>query len=282
MQVINNIKKMKSLLKEVKKTGKTVGLVPTMGYLHKGHLSLIKKARKDNNIVVVSIFVNPTQFGEGEDLDKYPRDLERDINLIKEMTDYVFTPSDKDMYPEGFNTTVEVKEITDKLCGKSRPGHFRGVSTVVLKLFNIVRPNRAYFGLKDAQQVFVIKRMVKDLNLSIEIIPCPIIRDTDGLAISSRNVYLTSSERKEALSISKSLNFAKSKIEKGERNINKIKSKIIKDITANPSAKIDYVEILDINTFKEVKNIDGKIIIAVAVFIGKARLLDNIILEVKK
>ncbi|MTI69131.1 MAG: pantoate--beta-alanine ligase [Firmicutes bacterium] len=282
MQVINNIKKMKSLLKEVKKTGNTVGLVPTMGYLHKGHLSLIKKARKDNDIVVVSIFVNPTQFGEGEDLDKYPRDLERDINLIKDMTDYVFTPSDKDMYPEGFNTTVEVKEITDKLCGKSRPGHFRGVSTVVLKLFNIVRPNRAYFGLKDAQQVFVIKRMVKDLNLSIEIIPCPIIRDTDGLAISSRNVYLTNSERKEALSISKSLNFAKSKIEKGERNINKIKSKIIKDINANPSAKIDYVEILDINTFKDVKIIKGEIIIAVAVFIGKARLLDNIILEVKK
>ena len=276
--LIRKIKDMKEIVKRLKKEGKTVGFVPTMGYLHEGHVSLIRCSKKDNDITVVSIFVNPIQFGKNEDLDRYPRDLERDIEICKkEGVDYVFHPSVGEMYPEGFSTYVQVEGITERLCGAFRPVHFRGVTTVVTKLFNIVQPDRAYFGEKDYQQLKVIQRMVKDLNMDVEVIGCPIIREEDGLALSSRNKYLTSEERKSALSISKALFKAKQMFENGEKDPVKIVDEMKKIISSQPLVKeIQYIEIVDPETLTPKKRLEKGDVIAVAVFVGNTRLIDNI------
>jgi len=283
MLIFTNIDEIKSYLKEKKKLGKTVGLVPTMGFLHKGHRFLINNAKGENDIVVVSIFVNPTQFGMGEDFDKYPRNLANDQLLAAEAgADLIFAPSIEEMYPKGYQTFIEVNDLTKTLCGKSRPTHFRGVTTVVSKLFNIINPNKAYFGQKDAQQVIVIKRMVKDLNMDIDIVICPIIREADGLAMSSRNVYLSKEAREQATALSYSLNSARELIIKGERDAEIIKNNIIKIIKQKPLANIDYVSIVDTETLYDVEHIDGTILIALAVKFVETRLIDNIIVEVEK
>jgi len=254
-----------------------VGYVPTMGYLHDGHMSLVERARKENDIVVMSIFVNPVQFAPGEDFDRYPRDIERDKKIAQEGgVDYLFVPEVSEMYPEGYSTYVEVEGITEVLCGAKRPGHFRGVATVVTKLFNIVKPHRAYFGKKDFQQLKVIERLVKDLNFDVEVIGCPIVREKDGLAMSSRNVYLSPKERESATSLYRALKLAKELIEKGERNPETIKSKMEEFILSHPHVKaIDYIEIVDSETLKPVDEIKEGTLIALAVFVGNARLIDN-------
>ncbi|MGB9812020.1 MAG: pantoate--beta-alanine ligase [Thermovenabulum sp.] len=281
MVVVEKISEMKEIVNNLKKEGKTIGFVPTMGYLHEGHLSLVRKAKSENDITVMSIFVNPIQFGPNEDFDRYPRDFERDKNLAqKEGVDYIFYPSVKEMYPDDFNTVVSVKKITEIMCGKSRPGHFDGVATVVLKFFNIVKPDRAYFGQKDAQQLAVIKQMVKDLNLDIEIVPCEIVREKDGLAMSSRNTYLSLEERKSATVLYKSLLLAKELIEKGERDVAKIKKSMEELILREKSARIDYIEFVNSDSFERIEKIEGKVLIALAVFVGNTRLIDNVIVEV--
>lgn len=281
MIIIKTIKEIKNIIKDNKKQGNTVGFVPTMGFLHEGHLSLIKSAKKENDLVVVSIFVNPTQFGIGEDFEAYPRDLDRDAKLSESAgADVIFCPTISEMYPESYQTYVEVNEITNKLCGKSRPTHFKGVTTVVNKLFNIVEPHSAYFGQKDAQQVAVIQKMVKDLNMNIEVIPCPIIREADGLAMSSRNIFLNPEQRGAALILSKSLFFAKDKINKGCIDAVEIKEALTKMINNEPLAAIDYIEIVDALSLSDITAIKGKVLIALAVRIGKTRLIDNILVEV--
>jgi len=276
MIVINKIKDLRKMIKKEKSNGKKIGFVPTMGYLHKGHLSLIKKAKSDNDIVVCSIFVNPTQFGPNEDLDKYPRDFERDKSLLKkEECDILFYPNVQEMYPNGFSTKVSLNILTDKLCGKSRPGHFDGVATVVTKLLNIVTPDSAYFGLKDYQQLLVIKRVVNDLNIDTNIVGCPIVREKDGLALSSRNVYLTEEQRVSALSLSKSFSLVEELLSKGVKNPNKIKEEVANYIGGFPFTKIDYIEIVDPETLEDIKEINGNFLMALAVFVGKARLIDN-------
>ncbi|KLO23233.1 pantoate--beta-alanine ligase [Marinitoga sp. 1197] len=279
MEIINNINKMKNIRNELIKKGKTIGFVPTMGYLHKGHLSLVEQARKDNDIVIVSIFVNPTQFGPNEDFDRYPRDMERDMEMLKPFNvDYIFHPSVEEMYPENYSTYVEEIKLTKVLCGKSRPGHFKGVTTIVSKLFNIVRPTRAYFGQKDAQQFRVLRKMVNDLNMDVQMIEMPIIREHDGLAMSSRNIYLSKEERIQALALNKSLKKAKELYENGEKSAKKIKTEMQKIFNEYPLVKVDYIEIVDEYTLENVENISDKVLIAVAAFVGKARLIDNIIL----
>lgn len=282
MEVVKNPRVLTQTLKALKKEGKSVGLVPTMGYLHEGHLSLVREARRSNEIVVVSIFVNPTQFGPNEDLASYPRDFERDSALLdREGVDFIFAPEVEDMYPAGYATYVDVEgELTGRLCGASRPGHFRGVATVVSKLFNIVAPDRAYFGIKDAQQVAVIRRMAMDLNFDLEIVACPIVREADGLALSSRNVYLTESERSDALVLSQSLFMAKAMIEGGERSAEAVRRAIADRIGAVSSAVIDYIEIVDSMTLAPADVLSGKILIALAVKVGKPRLIDNLQIEV--
>lgn len=280
MEILKKITEVKSLVKSWKAQGLSVGFVPTMGYLHEGHESLIRKAREENHKVVVSIFVNPIQFGPKEDLASYPRDLERDSQICKEAgADLIFAPAESEMYFEDFSSYVNVDGLTEFLCGASRPGHFRGVCTVVSKLFNIVSPERAYFGEKDAQQLAVIKRMVRDLNFDIEIIGCPIIREEDGLAKSSRNTYLAPEERKAALVLSKSLSLARKALEASERNGEAVKEIIVKEITSEPLARIDYVEIADSSSLKPVKVIEGPVLIALAVYIGKTKLIDNFTFE---
>lgn len=282
MVVVQKIQEMKEIVKRLKKEGKSIGFVPTMGYLHEGHLSLVRLSKQQNDITIMSIFVNPIQFGPNEDYDRYPRDFERDKSLAeKEGVDYIFYPSVKEMYPEDFKTVVSVKKITEIMCGKSRSGHFDGVATVVLKLFNIVNPDRAYFGQKDAQQLAVIKQMVKDLNLDVEIIPCPIVREQDGLAMSSRNVYLSEEERKSAAVLYRALNLAKEMIEKGEKDVFVIKRAMEEMILKEKHTKIDYIEFVNSDTFEVVSKVEGKILIALAVFVGKARLIDNIVVEAK-
>lgn len=282
MEVVKNPRVLTQTLKALRKEGKSVGLVPTMGYLHEGHLSLVREARRNNEIVVVSIFVNPTQFGPNEDLASYPRDFERDAALLdREGVDFIFAPEVEDMYPAGYATYVDVEgELTGRLCGASRPGHFRGVATVVSKLFNIVAPDRAYFGIKDAQQVAVIRRMAMDLNFDLEIVACPIVREADGLALSSRNVYLTESERTDALVLSQSLFMAKALIEGGERSAEAVRRAIADRIGAVSSAVIDYIEIVDAMTLATADVLSGKILIALAVKVGKPRLIDNLQIEV--
>jgi len=256
----------------------TVGLVPTMGYLHDGHLSLIRRAREECDHVVVSIFVNPTQFGANEDLSKYPRDLERDMQLIEPYTDLVWTPSAEMMYPHWYQTWVDVEAVTRPLEGVMRPGHFRGVTTIVAKLFNSVQPHKAYFGQKDAQQVAVIRQMVRDLNFPIEIVVCPIMRESDGLAMSSRNVYLDAEQRKAATVLFRSLSMAKDAYEKGERDAEKIRVKMKEVLASESLANVQYVSCADYDTLEELDVIKGKALLSMAVFFGKTRLIDNFVL----
>ena len=281
MKIISNPKLLQKEIIKLKTEGKTIGFIPTMGALHKGHLSLVEKARKDCNIVVVSIFVNPFQFGPKEDLKKYPRDLKRDISLCKEYADILFYPSAKAMYPDNFLTTVEVNKLGNILCGVSRPGHFKGVATVVNKLFNIVLPDVAYFGQKDAQQVTIIKKMVSDLNMPTKIKVLSIIREPDGLAMSSRNVYLSKQERMDALVLNRSLELAKDLIKKGAADLEKIVSEMRRLILKVKSAKIDYISIVDPNTLGRLKKIEKQALILIAVFIGKIRLIDNILVKIR-
>jgi pantoate--beta-alanine ligase len=256
----------------------TVGLVPTMGFLHEGHLSLIRRAREECDHVVVSIFVNPTQFGENEDLSRYPHDIDRDLQLIEPFTDLVWMPTVEIMYPQGYQTWVEVEEITSPLEGTMRPGHFKGVTTVVAKLFNGVQPQKAYFGQKDAQQAAVIRQMVRDLNFPLEVVVCPIVREPDGLAMSSRNVYLDPEQRKAATVLFRSLSAAKELYEGGERDAEKIRGKMKKVLASEPLADVQYVSCADYDTLKELDKIKGKALLSMAVFIGKTRLIDNIVL----
>ena len=257
-----------------------VGLVPTMGYLHEGHLSLVRLARKENSLVVVSIFVNPSQFGPGEDLASYPRDTDRDLRLLKkEGTDLIFAPAAKEMYPPGFNTWVDIEHLTELLEGNSRPGHFRGVATVVAKLFNIVQPDRAYFGQKDAQQALVIKKMVAELNMNLEIVVGKTIRESDGLAMSSRNSYLNLEERQSATVLYKSLSLAKQLCQDGETGADALRREMQLLIQQQPAAEIDYISIADASTLEELKVIDRPALASLAVRIGKTRLIDNILLE---
>jgi pantoate--beta-alanine ligase len=256
----------------------TVGLVPTMGYLHEGHLSLIRQAREENEHVIVSIFVNPAQFGPKEDLSRYPRDLERDLRLIEPYTDLVWNPTAEIMYPPGYQTWVEVEAMTRPLEGAMRPGHFRGVTTVVAKLFNGVQPQRAYFGQKDAQQAAVIRQMVRDLNFPIEIVVCPIIREADGLAMSSRNVYLDREQRKAATVLYRSLGAAKDAYESGERDAEKLRQVMKEVLASEPLAEVQYVSCADYDTLEELSEIKEKALLSMAVFIGKTRLIDNVVL----
>ena len=281
IKVIEMIAEMREFITGVKKQGKTIGFVPTMGYLHEGHLTLMRKAAEKTDFVVASIFVNPLQFGIGEDFEDYPRDLERDIRLAESAgVSLMFTPGVTEMYPGGYGTTVEVGNLTDKLCGRSRPGHFRGVTTVVTKLFNIVEPDIAFFGQKDAQQAVVLKKMAADLNMNLEIEVVPIVRETDGLAMSSRNKYLSPEERKAALVLSQGLELAQNLVAAGVRKTAELISEITDFINREPRARIDYVEILSFPGFAETENMDGRVIIALAVFIGGTRLIDNMVLEV--
>lgn len=280
MKLYKGIKSLRRDIIRVMRGGKSIGFVPTMGYLHEGHLSLIRKARKDTDCVVVSIFVNPIQFGPKEDFKRYPRDLKRDLGLCRiNGADIVFIPAAESVYPPGFSTYVNVEGVTDTLCGASRPGHFKGVATVVAKLFNVVSPDIAYFGQKDAQQAAVIKKMVKDLNLDVKVTVMPTVREKDGLAMSSRNNYLKNGERKEALSLYGSLRMAKDLYAKGERDAGKITARMKDLIAKNKQSKIDYVKIVDIETLREVRKVSKKALVAVAVKIGKTRLIDNILLN---
>lgn len=276
MEVFHTIYELKKQIKTWKKENYSVALVPTMGFLHAGHESLIKAAAEENDKVVVSIFVNPIQFGPNEDYSTYPRDMEKDINTCREAgADCIFAPEPKEMYGEGSYTFVNVENLTEGLCGARRPGHFRGVCTVVSKLFNIVTPDRAYFGQKDAQQLAVIKKMVKDLNFDIEIVGCPIIREADGLAMSSRNTYLSQDERKAALVLSRSLNLAMTALSNGERNVASVKQIISAEIKKEPLSRIDYIEIVDSENLQPVETVNRSVLTAIAVYIGKTRLIDN-------
>lgn len=271
---------MSTLVKILKKEGKSIGLVPTMGYLHEGHLSLVRAAKKHVDVVVMSIFVNPIQFGACEDFEKYPRDFKRDEELATSAgVDIIFAPRAEEMYPDGYATYVNIERLTETMCGRSRPGHFKGVTTVVAKLFDIVRPEIAYFGQKDAQQAIVIKKMAEDLNMGVEIKMMPIIRESDGLAMSSRNVYLSGPERKDAAVLYGSLKKAESLVKSGVRDAKKIAGTIEESIKAVPTAKIDYISITDTLELKEINKVSGETLMALAVFIGKTRLIDNIIVK---
>jgi pantoate--beta-alanine ligase len=277
MKIIETIEQLREELRKYKTQGQTIGFVPTMGYLHRGHLSLVEQSKKENEVTVVSIFVNPEQFGPGEDFERYPRDLEGDERLLKELaTDVVFYPAVKEIYPGGYATYVEVEKWGKVMCGKSRPTHFRGVATVVLKLLNIVSPTRAYFGRKDAQQAIIIKKMVKDLNLDIIIQTIPIVRDPDGLALSSRNAYLSAGERKAALSLSRALEKAKTEIYHELRDASAIKELIRKEIGKYPQVIIDYVEVVSLDALEQIKTITvDNTLVAGAIWAGKTRLIDN-------
>nr|WP_320027315.1 pantoate--beta-alanine ligase [uncultured Acetobacterium sp.] len=280
MKIAKTITELKVFLGEVDRD-QTIGFVPTMGYLHEGHLSLIKEAHDHNDITVVSIFVNPTQFAPGEDLDAYPRDFERDARLAESAgTEILFFPNAGEIYPTGSSTFVEVEgNITKKLCGQSRPTHFKGVTTVVNLLFNLINPDNAYFGQKDAQQVAVIKKMVRDLHMTVIIVVCPIIREVDGLALSSRNVFLNLAERSQALVLNQSLSEVKVLYQSGEAKVKTLKEQIVNHINTMPLAVIDYVDILDFETLEDITTITSPALAAVAVRFGKTRLIDNIILD---
>ncbi len=283
MKIITLVSEMQAISRKLRLEGKTIGFVPTMGYLHEGHLSLVRASKSECDVTVVSIFVNPIQFGPKEDLSRYPRDFERDKNMLeKEGVDFVFYPTVEDMYPDGFNTTINVEGVTKNLCGASRPGHFRGVTTVVGKLFNIVFPDKAYFGEKDYQQLITIKKMVRDLNFPIEIVGMPIVREKDGLAMSSRNTYLNAEERASALCLYKSILLAKQLIADGEKNVKNILKSIEQLIKNTPFTKIDYVKFCDPETLEYIEDgeIKGRVLLALAVFVGNTRLIDNAILEV--
>jgi len=280
MRIICSIQGTKRVCRTAQKKGMSIGFVPTMGALHEGHMSLIRASVKENDFTVLSIFVNPIQFGKGEDFNKYPRTLEKDAKAAKKNgVDIIFCPDMRSMYPDGYRTYVEVGSLQDNLCGVSRPGHFKGVVTVVAKLFEIVRPDRAYFGRKDAQQAAIIKKMAEDLNMDVRIRTMPTVREKNGLALSSRNTYLSYEEKKEALVLYRSLKEAKRLYHTGETNARRIISGMKKIIGSAASAKIDYVKIADPRTMKDVRNLKGGELAAVCVYIGKTRLIDNIILE---
>ncbi len=279
MKIVKTIKEVREIVNEWKKQGLKIGFVPTMGYLHEGHQSLIRRSG-ENDKTVVSIFVNPIQFGPNEDFASYPRDLERDTKKCEEAgADLIFAPEASEMYADDFSTHVDMTGPTDELCGLKRPGHFKGVCTVVSKLFNIVTPDKAYFGQKDAQQLAVIRRMVRDLSFRIEIVGCPIVRENDGLAKSSRNTYLNEDERKAAVVISKSLAIGQQMIEDGETSSKIVVEKITTEIESEPLAKIDYIKVVDADSIEPIEKIGGRILVAVAVYIGKTRLIDNFISE---
>ncbi len=280
METIKEITIFRKKLREHRLKNQTIGFVPTMGYFHEGHLELMRRARKENDIVVVSVFVNPIQFGPAEDFNRYPRDLKSDFNNASKIgVDYVFTPLANKIYPEGFKTYVEVEEISELLCGHYRPGHFRGVTTVVALLFNIVQPDRAYFGAKDYQQMIIIKRMVKDLHFDLEIVEVPTVREKDGLAMSSRNEYLSKEERQAALILSKSLSVAQNLFTKGEHQIDKIRAEMEKVISTEPKFRLEYLNFCQLDNLKELKIIDRPTLIAMAGYIGKTRLIDNTVIK---
>jgi len=282
MKIVNKVRQMQVLSDKFKKEGKKIAFVPTMGYFHKGHLSLMERGRKLADILVISIFVNPIQFGPGEDFREYPRDLERDLSLAEGVgVDVVFIPEAEEMYPPDYQTYLEVTGLTQHLCGLSRPGHFRGVTTVVAKLFNIVKPDIALFGLKDYQQYIVIKRMVRDLNYDIEVVGCPIIREEDGLAMSSRNTYLTPEQRKSALCLYQGIKLAERLVREGQRDAKIIIKEVIDYIESKPYTQIDYVKICHPETLDDLEYLNDKALLALAVRVGKARLIDNTILEVR-
>lgn len=281
MQIVDKIDTLRDILFHHRLDKKKVGFVPTMGFLHEGHLSLVKRAKSENDLAVVSIFVNPTQFGANEDLDRYPRDIENDKKLLSSVNcDILFFPPVEEMYPENFSTKVSVSDITEKMCGVSRPGHFDGVATVVLKLFNIVSPDNAYFGMKDYQQLLVIKKMTQDLNLYIKVHGCPIVREKDGLAMSSRNVYLSDKERDSALSLNRSFEIVQKMLKDGCRDSGEIIDSVKRFISSHDFVKIDYVVLANTENLDPVNKIENKFILAMAVFVGKTRLIDNKIFEV--
>jgi len=276
MKIIETVKEMQSFSEALRNQGKKIAFVPTMGYFHDGHLNLMREGRKRGDCVVVSIYVNPTQFGPNEDFSRYPRDFERDRELAAGVgVDVIFYPSNEEMYPEHYQTYVTVEGVTDNLCGLSRPGHFRGVATVCAKLFNMVKPHVAIFGQKDFQQLIVIKRMVQDLNMDLEVVGMPTTREADGLAMSSRNTYLSNEERSSALSLSRSLKMAKAAYEDGERDAKKIVDAVCASIEGHPHAVIDYVKICDIKTMQDVGRMESPCVMALAVKFGKTRLIDN-------
>jgi len=277
MEVISKVAELQERIKRWKQAGLTIGFVPTMGYLHEGHLSLVREAKKRNDRAAVSIFVNPKQFGPAEDYNVYPRDFNRDAALLeKEGVDLIFYPAVEEMYPADYKTYVEVEDLENRLCGRSRPGHFRGVCTVVLKLFNLIQPDEAYFGWKDAQQVIILKKMVEDLHLPVKIRSMPLIREKDGLALSSRNIYLNQQERQASIVLYRSLELAEKMIKNGERQAAKIRQQMVNLISAEPLARIDYVEIVDLQTLEPLVTIDGDALVAVAVYFGRTRLIDNL------
>ena len=279
MKLIESIEEMQSESAKARSAGQTIALVPTMGYLHSGHASLMHEGRKRADLLVASIFVNPTQFGAGEDFSTYPRDLERDMQIAESAgVDIVFTPKATEMYPPGYQTYVNVEELSLPLCGANRPGHFRGVTTVVTKLFNIVMPNVALFGKKDYQQLAVIRRMTADLNVNIEIIGMPIVRETDGLAMSSRNAYLSPEQRQAALCLSRSLRTAKELYRSGELNVATMRERVTAVIAAEPSAAVDYIEFRHGDSLEQVAVADDRTLLALAVKIGTTRLIDNCLL----
>lgn len=280
MKTVNTIAEVRDTVKAWKREGLTVGLVPTMGYLHEGHKSLMDAARKQCDKVVVSIFVNPMQFGPGEDLESYPRDMERDTAVCEAAgVDLIFHPAPSEMYEDDFSSFVDMNTLTGNLCGKTRPIHFRGVCTVVSKLFHIVTPDKAYFGQKDAQQLAVIRHMAADMNEDIEIVGCPIVREPDGLAKSSRNTYLSDSERRAALCLSRAVFAGENLVKSGERDAGKVRRAMVAMIEEEPLAKIDYVQLVDFRTLEDVQVIRGPVLAAMAVYIGKTRLIDNFIAE---
>ncbi len=280
MKIVETVAEVRAQVREWRQQGLSVGLVPTMGYLHEGHQSLIDRAVAENDRVVVSVFVNPMQFGVGEDLESYPRDMDRDAAICEKAgASLIFHPEPSEMYPGDFSSFVDMSTLTGGLCGKTRPVHFRGVCTVVSKLFNIVTPDRAYFGQKDAQQLAVIRHMVNDLSYGIEIVGCPIVREEDGLAKSSRNTYLNPEERQAALVLSRSLSKGRELLEAGEKDASKIRQVIVDELEAEPLAKIDYVEVVDWNTLEAVETADKPVLVAIAVYIGKTRLIDNFCME---
>lgn len=280
MEVIEKPKAMQQRSLELRAQGKTIGFVPTMGYFHEGHLSLMRRARRECDVVVISIYVNPLQFGPREDFNRYPRDLPRDLKMAEEVgVDIAFVPKDEDMYPDGFQTFVEVTELTKGLEGFHRPGHFRGVTTVVAKLFNIVLPHKAYFGEKDFQQLRVVQRMVRDLNFPIEIVPCPTVREPDGLAMSSRNSYLSPQERQAATVLQRALKAADDLFRQGERNAALLKAKVWEVLGKEPLVRPQYVEIVDAETLAPVFSIERPAVILLAAFVGNARLIDEWVLE---
>lgn len=280
MELVTTIQEVRQQVKKWKSDGLSVGFVPTMGYLHEGHASLMKAAKRECDKVVVSIFVNPMQFGENEDLDSYPRDLQADKKLCEEIgVDLIFHPEVSEMYKDGFCSFVDMNGLTKELCGKSRPIHFRGVCTVVSKLFNIVTPDKAFFGQKDAQQLAVIRRMVTDLNMNIEVVGCPIIREADGLAKSSRNTYLNDKERQAAVILSETIAMGQQMVKDGVRDAKELVLAMKKNIEAEPLAKIDYVEAVSMDTVEKIDKLEGNVLVAMAVYIGTTRLIDNFIVE---